>query len=63
MAFFPSSLIVGPYLECEVWISRNDVLSGIDFITDSLSANLPAKCSYGDLNLKQYFISDSKKIF
>ena len=43
--FFPISLMVGPCLEFDVWISSNDILSGIDFITDSLSANLPAKCS------------------
>ena len=43
--FLPISLTVGPCLEFEVWISRNDILSRIDFITDSLRANLPAKCS------------------
>ncbi|SVA51036.1 uncharacterized protein METZ01_LOCUS103890 [marine metagenome] len=52
-----------PYFEFEVLISRKEILSGIDFITDSLIANFAAKCSYGDLNFVQYFISDSDRIF
>jgi len=56
-------LTIGPCLEFEVLISKNEILSGIDFITDSLTANFPAKCSYGDLNFVQYLISDSDRIF
>ena len=52
-----------PRSELEVLISKKEILSGIDFITDSLIANFAAKCSYGDLNFVQYFISDSDRIF
>ena len=45
-----------PYFEFEVLISKKEILSGIDFITDSLIANFAAKCSYGDLNFVQYSI-------
>ena len=62
-AKFPTRFTMGPCFDFEVLISKNEILSGIDFITDSLIANFAAKCSYDDLNLKQYFISDSKKIF
>ena len=62
-ASLPTRFTTGPCFEFEVLISRNEILSGIDFITDSLIANFAAKCSYGDLNFVQYFISDSNRIF
>ena len=62
-AKFPTRLTTGPCFEFEVLISKNEILSGIDFITDSFRANFPAKCSYGDLNFVQYLISYLDRIF
>ena len=49
----PLILILGLFLEFETQIFFNGILSRTALITDSLIANFPAKCSYGELNFLQ----------